>query len=82
MSSRSMKMDEIKARAQAAFEKSEERKRESLLAWQAQEEEGHQLRQKTERLRALRLAKEAAEAAAPVVAKAPAKRVVRRIVKG
>ncbi len=64
MSSRDMKLDEIKARAQAAFEKSEQRKRDSLLAWQALDDQSVQTRLKTERLKAQRLAKEAADAAA------------------
>lgn len=85
MSSRHMKLDEIKARAEAAFETSEQRKREAMQAWQAQEDEGALLRQKTERLRALRLAKEAVEAeakaAASVATKPAAKRVLRRVVK-
>ena len=35
MSSRNMKLDEIKARAQAAFETTELRRKEALEAWQA-----------------------------------------------
>ena len=35
MSSRNMKLDEIEARVQAAFETTEQRKRDALLAWQA-----------------------------------------------
>ena len=35
MSSRNMKLDEIKARAQAAFETTELRLKEALEAWQA-----------------------------------------------
>ena len=56
MSSRNMKLDEIKARAQAAFEKTEQRRKEALVAWQAVEDEASAARLKTEKLRALRLA--------------------------
>ncbi|MGO4404212.1 hypothetical protein AB4Z10_08080 [Bosea sp. RAF48] len=69
MSSRNMKLDEIKARAQAAFETTEQRKKDTLVAWQALEDQSSQTRLKTERLRALRLARDAEEAAAK--AKAP-----------
>lgn len=69
MSSRNMKLDEIKARAQEAFEKTEQRKKDALVAWQALEDEASQTRLKTEKLRALRLARDAEEAAAK--AKAP-----------
>ncbi|PZU94146.1 MAG: hypothetical protein DI527_04410 [Chelatococcus sp.] len=85
MSSRHMKLDEIKARAEASFEKSEQRKREAMQAWKAQEDEGQQVRLKTERLRALRLARDAeeaqAKAAAPVAIKPAAKKTVRRVAK-
>ena len=77
MSSRNMKLDEIKARAQAAFEKTEQRRKEALVAWQAVEDEASAARLKTEKLRALRLARDAQEAAAKEAAAssaAPAKR--------
>lgn len=78
MSSRNMKLDEIKARAQAAFETTEQRKKDALVAWQALEDEASVTRLKTEKLRALRLARDAEEAAAKAAAvatsKAPAKR--------
>lgn len=64
MSSRNMKLDEIKARALAAFEKTEQRKKDALVAWQALEDQASQTRLKTEKLRALRLARDAEEAAA------------------
>lgn len=64
MSSRNMKLEDAKARAQDAFEKSEQRKRDASLVWQTIEDEALQVRQKTERLKALRLAKEAVEAEA------------------
>ncbi len=77
MSSRNMKLDEIKARAQAAFEKTKQRRKEALVAWQAVEDEASAARLKTEKLRALRLARDAQEAAAKEAAAssaAPAKR--------
>lgn len=77
MSSRNMKLDEIKARAQAAFEKTEQRRQEALVAWQAVEDEASAARLKTEKLRALRLARDAEEAAAKEAAASsapPAKR--------
>lgn len=80
MSSRNMKLDEIKARAQAAFEKTEQRRKEALVAWQAVEDEASAARLKTEKLRALRLARDAEEAAAKEAAASsapPAKRARR-----
>jgi hypothetical protein len=77
MSSRNMKLDEIKARAQAAFEKTEQRRQEALVAWQAVEDEASAARLKTEKLRALRLARDAEEAAAKeaaAISVPPAKR--------
>ncbi|WP_420102665.1 hypothetical protein [Bosea sp. (in: a-proteobacteria)] len=76
MSIRNMKLDEIKARAQAAFETAEQRKRDALLSWQALDEESNQTRLKTEKLRALRLAREAEDAAAK--AAAPPKAATRK----
>ena len=70
--------DEIKMRAEAAVQKEELRKRDALLAWQAVEDSKSALRNKTDRLRAQRLAKEAEDArvaaAAPVVEKVSATR--------
>jgi hypothetical protein len=68
MSSRTMKLDEIKARALAAAETTEQRRKEALDAWQALEDEASQARLKTEKLRALRLARDAEEAAAKAAA--------------
>lgn len=76
MSSRNMKLDEIKARAQAAFETSEQRKRDAMQAWQAIEDQGNQTRLKTERLKALRLAKEAQDAEVKSKAAADAAAVI------
>jgi hypothetical protein len=84
MSSRNMKLDEIKARAQSAFETTEQRRQDSLDAWQALEDEASQARLKTEKLRALRLARDAEEAAAKAAApisKAAAKRPSRAAAK-
>jgi hypothetical protein len=68
MSSRNMKLDEIKARAQAAFETTEQRKRDALLAWQALDDAASQTRLKTEKLKAQRMARDAEEAAAKAAA--------------
>ncbi len=68
MSSRSMKLDEIAARAQEAVSATEQRRKEALDAWQAVEDEAGQARLKTEKLRALRLARDAEEAAAKAAA--------------
>lgn len=73
MSSRSMKLDEIAARAQEAVSATEQRRKEALDAWQAVEDEAGQARLKTEKLRALRLARDAEEAAAK--ASAPVRKV-------
>ncbi|SIQ32958.1 MULTISPECIES: hypothetical protein [unclassified Bosea (in: a-proteobacteria)] len=73
MSSRNMKLDEIKARAQAAFETTEQRKRDALLAWQALDDAASQTRLKTEKLKALRMARDAEEAAAKAAAPPKAK---------
>ncbi|MBN9451870.1 MAG: hypothetical protein J0I42_07940 [Bosea sp.] len=84
MSSRNMKLDEIKARAQAAFETTELRRKEALEAWQALEDQASAARLKTEKLRALRLARDAEEAAAKAAAsmtKAAAKRPSRAAAK-
>ena len=68
MSSRNMKLDEIKARAQAAFETTEQRRKDALEAWQALEDQASAARLKTEKLRALRLARDAEAAAAKAAA--------------
>ena len=68
MSSRSMKLDEIAARAQEAVSATEQRRKDALDAWQALEDEAGQARLKTEKLRALRLARDAEEAAAKAAA--------------
>lgn len=68
MSSRNMKLDEIKARAQAAFETTEQRRKDALEAWQAVEDQASAARLKTEKLRALRLARDAEETAAKAAA--------------
>jgi hypothetical protein len=54
------KPDDARARAEANFKK-EERAREGAQAMQEYQTEGRMVREKTERLKALRLAKEAAE---------------------
>jgi len=52
--------DEARARAEASFKK-EERAKEGAKAMMEYQANGRMIRQKTERLRALRLAKEAAD---------------------
>lgn len=80
MATKGLSAIEVKQRAQQAFEKAELRKQEALRSVQAEEVARDAIRQKTARLRALRLAKEAADAeteaqlaaeraAAPVVKK-------------
>jgi len=84
MSSRNMKLDEIKARAQAAFETTEQRRKDAIDAWQAVEDEAGKARLKIEKLRALRLARDAEEAAAKAAAsisKAASKRPSRAAAK-
>ncbi|WP_306225094.1 transcriptional regulator [Bosea beijingensis] len=68
MSSRNMKLDEIAARAQEALATTEQRRKDALDAWQAVEDQASAARLKTEKLRALRLARDAEEAAAKAVA--------------
>ena len=55
--------NEAKARAEASFKRKEERAREGAKAWAEYEAQRRAVVEKTERLRSLRLAKEAAEAA-------------------
>lgn len=52
---------EAKARAETSFKKKEQQAREGAKARMQYEAEGHAVREKTARLRALRLAKEAAD---------------------
>lgn len=56
--------EEAEARAQASFKRKEDQKREGKLAMAEYEAAGHAMREKTAKLRALRLAKEAADAEA------------------
>jgi len=79
-----MNLDEIKARAQAAFETTEQRRKDALEAWQALEDQASAARLKTEKLRALRLARDAEAAAAKAAAplgKAAVKRTSRAAAK-
>jgi hypothetical protein len=62
-------MDNLKARAEKNFKK-EQQAKEGEKAWADYQAQGQALRQRTERLRALRLAKQAAIVSAP---KAPKK---------
>ena len=79
MSSRNMKLDEIQARAKEAFEATEQRKKDALLAWQALDDQASQTRLKTERLKAARLAREAELAAAKASASEVAVKRPRRV---
>jgi hypothetical protein len=62
MATRGLSPDEIKRRAQMAFDKADARKQEASRAMEAEQAARDAVLQKTARLRALRLAKEAAEA--------------------
>lgn len=62
MATRGLSADEIKRRAQLAFDKADARKQEASRAMEAEQLERDAVLQKTVRLRALRLAKEAADA--------------------
>jgi len=55
-------IESAKARAEASFKRKEEQAREGAKAWTEYQEQGRAEAEKTERLRALRLAKEAVEA--------------------
>jgi hypothetical protein len=57
------------AQAEARFQATQKRRQEGYKAVEQYEAEGRAIREKTERLRALRLAKEAAESAGVVPAK-------------
>ncbi len=68
---------EARARAEDKFQKSQKLKAESNAAWSQHEAEGRAVREKTARLRELRLAKEAADrdaAPAPAPKKAAARK--------
>jgi len=55
-------IESAKARAEASFKRKEEQAREGAKAWADYQEQRRAEAEKTERLRALRLAKEAVEA--------------------
>ena len=57
-----MEIESAKARAEASFKRKEEQAREGAKAWADYQEQRRAEAEKTERLRALRLAKEAVEA--------------------
>jgi hypothetical protein len=75
----SMSSDEARARAENSFKK-EQQAREGAKAWLEYEATARATQEKTARLRALRLAKEAADTAAAEAA-APAAKTTRRRVK-
>ena len=62
MATRGLSSDELKLRAQRAFDKVDARKQEASRALEAEQLAREAVLQKTARLRALRLAKEAADA--------------------
>lgn len=62
MATRGLSADEIKRRAQLAFDKADARKQEASRAMEAEQFERDAVLQKTVRLKALRLAKESADA--------------------
>ncbi|MET3890438.1 hypothetical protein ABIE41_001514 [Bosea sp. OAE506] len=62
MATRGLSSDEIKLRAQRAFDKVDARKQEASRAFEAEQLAREAVLQKTARLKALRLAKEAADA--------------------
>lgn len=62
MATRGLSADEIKRRAQLAFDKADARKQEASRAMEAEQLERDLVLQKTVRLKAQRLAKEAADA--------------------
>lgn len=62
MATRGLSPDEIKRRAQLAFDKADARKQDASRAMEAEQLERDAILQKTARLKALRLAKEAADA--------------------
>lgn len=75
MATRGLSTDEIKRRAQLAFEKADARKQEASRAMEAEQAARDAVMQKTARLRALRLAKEAADAEAAAAVSAEQARV-------
>lgn len=72
MSVQKIKLDEILARTVAASEQKSQRKQDALDAWRAHEQQNAAVRNKTDKLRALRLAKEAEDAAAAAAAQVAA----------
>jgi hypothetical protein len=66
--------NEARARAEASFKRKEEQARQGATAWEEYQAQRRAVAEKTERLRALRLAKEAAdkEAAQPAAHKSRA----------
>lgn len=62
MATRGLSADEIKRRAQIAFDKADARKQEASRAMEAEQQARDAVLQKTARLRALRLAKEQVDA--------------------
>jgi hypothetical protein len=62
MATRGLSADEIKRRAQLAFDKADQKKQDASRAMEAEQQARDAVMQKTVRLRALRLAKEAADA--------------------
>ena len=72
------KADETRARAEQKFDKSQKASRESDKVWAQYEAEGRAMRAKTERLKTLRLAKEAAETEAAALRPEPKKATSRK----
>jgi hypothetical protein len=70
--------DAAKAKAEATFKRKEQQAREGAIAMSEYLAGQQATRAKTERLRALRLAKEAQEAAAPAVEKPAKKKAAKR----
>ena len=66
--------DAAKAKAEASFKRKEQQAREGAIAMSEYRAGQEATRAKTERLRALRLAKEAQDAAAPAPEKKPEKK--------
>ncbi|KRE09866.1 hypothetical protein ASE63_04970 [Bosea sp. Root381] len=67
MATRGLSPDEIKLRAQRTFDKADARRQEATRAMEAEQLERDAVLQKTARLKALRLAKEAADAETAVI---------------
>lgn len=65
-------LDAAKARAEATFKKKEQQAREGAEAWAEYNAQRRAIAERTERLRALRLAKEAAEKTAAAATAVPA----------